>query len=117
MCSIFGKLQGEKLIIGKSFDWVQYGGNVCFVPSYRSYGVSTIGCCFIEQMWSDRAYEGINEKKFSVFIEQNFKNKYDFNLEKYLRIGKFSVDFVELKLNTKVLSRKRNKDYSSLEIF
>lgn len=66
MCSIFGKLEGEKLIIGKSFDWVQYGGNICFIPSHRSYGVNTIGCCFIEQMGSDRVYEGINEK--GVFV-------------------------------------------------
>lgn len=269
MCSIFGKLEGEKLIIGKSFDWVQYGGNICFIPSYRSYGVNTIGCCYFEQMGSDRAYEGINEKglfistialptmgeeerkltplrmnslsmvryvleratnaeeamyilksftidyrirygwpkvhyfiadtknnigiyeegvyeeivnlgvgeyraltnqsvtskfdciryekmrkfldqnkvidehkcievldmvkqedltawssiydikekKFSVFIEQNFENKYDFDLDKCLGIGRFSVDFAELKLNTKVMNRKRNEGYYNLEVF
>ncbi|KMT22148.1 linear amide C-N hydrolase [Clostridium cylindrosporum] len=269
MCTVFGKLQDEKLIIGKSFDWVQYGGNICFVPSYRSYGVNTIGCCFFEQMGSDRAYEGMNEKglfvstialptmgeedreltplkinslsmvrfilerasnvseamhivksftidyrikygwpkvhyffadtgnnigiyeenvfeeiinlnseeyriltnrsveskiecirynkvkdfleknkvikevecidilsmvkqesltawstiydinelKFSVFIEQNFENKYDFDLRKCLNKGKFSVDFAELKLNTKVMKRKRNEGYVKLEIF
>lgn len=269
MCSIFGKLEGEKLIIGKNFDWVQYGGNVCFVPSYRSYGVNTIGCCFIEQMGRDRAYEGMNEKglivsaialptmgeeerkltplkmnslsmvryilerasnveeamyivksftidyrikygwpkvqyyfaddknnigiyeegvyeeitklntgeykfltnksvksniscvrnekieeflsenkslgekecinilslvnqedltawstiydvqnkKFSLFIEQNFENKYEFDLKKCLSKGEFSIDFAELKLNTKVMSRKRNNGYCSLEVF
>lgn len=267
MCSIFGKLQDEKIVIAKNFDWVQYGGNICFVPSYRSYGISTIGCSFIEQMGSDRVYEGmnekglfvsaialptigedvrkstplkinslsmvkfileratdveegisiiksftidyrikygwpkvqyflvdpqnnvgiyeegvfeeivnltkgeyraltnqsikskrdciryekikgfldkdqfigekecidilsmvtqerltawssiydINEKKFSIFIEQKFENKYDFDLKKSLNIGKFSVDFAELKLNTKVMSRKRNEGFYSLE--
>ena len=269
MCTVFGKRERENLIIGRSFDWVQYGGNICFVPSYRSYGVNTIGCCFIEQMGSDRAYEGINEeglfvavvalptrkeeerkltplninslsmvryilerarsveealfivksftidykirygwpkvqyffadiqnnigiyeegvyeentslnigeyklltnksvtssmncnrynkikdvlkkdiiinedncmdiismvkqedltawsstyninsKSFSICIEQNFNDKYNFDLDKCLKKGKYSVDFAELKLNSKVMKRKRNKGFIELEIF
>lgn len=269
MCTVFGKLEKENLIIGRSFDWVQYGGNICFVPSYRSYGINTIGCCFIEQMGSDRAYEGMNkeglfvavvalptryeeerkstplminslsmvryilerassvdeamiivksftidykirygwpkvqyffadtennvgiyeegvfeenvtldtgeyrlltnksvtsdvncnrynkikdildkcevvdekkcmniiskvkqenltawssiynikDKKFTICIEQNFEDEYNFDLEKCLNKGKYSVDFAELKLNTKVMKRKRNKGYIELDIF
>ena len=62
MCTIFAKCEEEGLIIGRSFDWVQFGGNICFEPSYRSYGVNTIGHCSIEQLGIDRPYEGINEK-------------------------------------------------------
>ncbi|MCK9267474.1 MAG: hypothetical protein M0P14_02030 [Alkaliphilus sp.] len=62
MCTIFAKCEEEGLIVGRSFDWVQFGGNICFEPSYRSYGVNTIGHCSIEQLGIDRPYEGINEK-------------------------------------------------------
>ncbi|KNF07707.1 putative choloylglycine hydrolase family protein [Gottschalkia purinilytica] len=269
MCTIFGKLENDKILIGRSFDWVQYGGNICFVPSYRSYGVNTIGCCFIEQMGEDRAYEGmneeglfvavvalptkgeedrtstplminslsmvryileraktvgeamyivksftidyrikygwpkvqyffadiknrvgiyeegvyeenielnsneyrlltnksvtsstncirynkiksimedtsylneeicmdiistvkqenltawssvynINEKSFTICIEQNFEDKFTFNLDESLKKGRFSIDFAELKLNMKVMKRKRNEKYCNLEIF
>ena len=50
MCTIFAKCEEEGLIVGRSFDWVQFGGNICFEPSYRSYGVNTIGHCSIEQL-------------------------------------------------------------------
>lgn len=62
MCTIFGKCENDKLIISRNFDWVQYGGKIYFTPSYRSYGINTIACCYIEQMGKDTAYEGINEK-------------------------------------------------------
>jgi penicillin V acylase-like amidase (Ntn superfamily) len=268
MCTVFGKVEKDGIVVGRSFDWVQYGGNICFVPSYRSYGINTIGCSFIEQMGEDRAYEGINEeglfvavvalptmgevkrevtplrinslsmvryilerarsvdeafyiaksftidyrikygwpkvqyffadsqnkvgiyeegvfeekaalglgeyriitnksvnsdsecrrfnkiqeilnknsslddkslmdiiskvkqekltawssvyniteRSFTICIEQNFENKYSFNLVDCLKQGRFSIDFAELKLNTKVLKRKRNQDFSPLEI-
>lgn len=61
MCTIFSKCEDEKLIIARSFDWVQYGGKVYFTPSYRSYGINTIGYSYIEQMGQDTAYEGLNE--------------------------------------------------------
>lgn len=61
MCTVFAKCEEEGLIIGRSFDWVQFGGNINFEPSYRSYGINTIGNCFIEQLGRDRPYEGLNE--------------------------------------------------------
>ena len=68
MCTIFAKREKEGLIIGRSFDWVQLGGNINFVPSYRSYGTRTIGTCFIEQLGEDKPYEGINEKGLLVAV-------------------------------------------------
>src|SRR5699024_6845981 len=44
------------------FDWLQFGGNIYFVPPYRSYGSMTLGICYIEQLGYDKPYEGINEK-------------------------------------------------------
>ncbi|MDD2446628.1 MAG: hypothetical protein PHY91_02915 [Tissierellia bacterium] len=61
MCTIFGKCINERLIIGRNFDWVQFGGKIYFSHSYRSYGMNTIGCCYIEQMGKDTAYEGFNQ--------------------------------------------------------
>ncbi len=61
MCTVFAKCEEEGLIIGRSFDWVQFGGNINFEPPYRSYGTNTIGNCFIDQLGNDRPYEGINE--------------------------------------------------------
>lgn len=68
MCTIFAKREKEGLIIGRSFDWVQLGGNINFVPPYRSYGTRTIGTCFIEQLGEDKPYEGINEKGLMVAV-------------------------------------------------
>lgn len=68
MCTIFAKRERKGIIIGRSFDWVQYGGNVCFVPSYRRYGLNTIGFSAIEQLGEDRPYEGMNEEGLFVGV-------------------------------------------------
>ncbi|TJX14923.1 linear amide C-N hydrolase [Tissierella creatinini] len=68
MCTIFAKREEEGLIIGRSFDWVQLGGNINFLPPYRSYGTRTIGTCFIEQLGEDKPYEGINERGLLVAV-------------------------------------------------
>lgn len=68
MCTIFAKREKEGLIIGRSFDWVQLGGNINFVPPYRSYGTRTIGTFFIEQLGEDKPYEGMNEKGLMVAV-------------------------------------------------
>lgn len=68
MCTVFGRVEEGRTLVGRSFDWVQYGGNICFVPPYRCYGISTIGCAFIEQMGEDRAYEGINTEGLFVAV-------------------------------------------------
>lgn len=62
MCTIFAKKEEQGLIIGRNFDWVQFGGNIYFQPPYRSYGSMTLGICYIEQLGKDKPYEGINEK-------------------------------------------------------
>lgn len=62
MCTIFAKREEKGLVIGRNFDWVQFGGNIYFQPPYRSYGSMTLGICYIEQLGRDKPYEGINEK-------------------------------------------------------
>lgn len=62
MCTIFAKREEEGLVIGRNFDWVQFGGNIYFSTPYRSYGSMTLGICYIEQLGKDKPYEGINEK-------------------------------------------------------
>ena len=61
MCSIFTLVSSMgSCLVGRNFDWLQKGGSIHFFPSYRSYGVQTNGFCAVEQMGTDRPYEGMN---------------------------------------------------------
>lgn len=62
MCSIFARKTAEGVLIGRNFDWLQQGGTIHFIPSQRVYGTQMHSLFLIEQMGSDRVYEGINEK-------------------------------------------------------
>ena len=66
MCTIFVKRIGDGVVVGRNFDWIQKGGTMHFLPSYRSYGCQTSSICILEQMGVDRPYEGFNSH--GVFI-------------------------------------------------
>lgn len=91
MCTIFGKLEENGIMIGRSFDWVQLGGNICFIPSYRSYGVRTIGFCSVEQLGEDRPYEGMNEEGLFVGVTAIATRKGDDNCSCTLKIDSLGM--------------------------
>ena len=65
-CALFAYMCEDGLYIGRNFDWLQGGGAVEFVSEGRVYGVPTKRFIQIQQMGSDRPYEGMNGS--GVFI-------------------------------------------------
>lgn len=57
------------------------------------------------------------KKEFTLCLEQNFEDKFKFGVDKCLSKGAYSIDFAELKLNSKVMKRKRNNGYFPLDIY
>lgn len=62
MCSIFSSILNEQVVVGRNFDWIQFGGNLHFLPSTRLYGITTYPLCLIEQLGIDRPFEGFNSQ-------------------------------------------------------
>lgn len=62
MCSIFSRIINGHVVVGRNFDWIQLGGNIHFVMPTRQYGLTTYGLCVIEQVGSDRPFEGLNSQ-------------------------------------------------------
>ncbi len=61
MCSMFTRLiEQGRIIVGRNFDFIQHGGALHFIPPTRSYGLPVPALFLIEQMGSDRPYEGVN---------------------------------------------------------
>ena len=48
---------------------------------------------------------------FSLCIDQNFDSQFNFDIKKCLKKGRYSIDFAELKLNARVMNRKRNDGF------
>jgi len=59
-CALYAYMSEEGLFIGRNFDWLQGGGTVEFVSEDRVYGVPTKRFIQLQQMGSDRPFEGIN---------------------------------------------------------
>jgi len=68
-CSIYAYMTNDGLFVGRNFDWIQKGGTVEFIGNDRVYGVQTKRFIQIQQMGSDRPYEGINSS--GLFIAMN----------------------------------------------
>lgn len=87
MCSIFSRILNGQIVVGRNFDWIQLGGNVHVVPPTRVYGLTTYGLCLIEQLGSDRPFEGMNSKGLFMGMTgihaDNFspKKQYDYPLK------------------------------------
>ncbi len=62
MCSIFSRILDGQIIVGRNFDWIQFGGNLHFIPPAHLYGLQTYGMCLIEQFGVDRPLEGFNSQ-------------------------------------------------------
>lgn len=97
MCSIFSRILNKQVIIGRNFDWIQFGGNLHFLPSTRLYGLTTYPLCLIEQLGVDRPFEGFNSQGlfigmtgvhsalFSPRQNSNIKYKFDeFGIIKFI---------------------------------
>ncbi len=68
-CSIYAYMSNDGLFVGRNFDWIQKGGVIEFISKDRIYGVQTKRFIQIQQMGSDRPYEGINSS--GLFIAMN----------------------------------------------
>lgn len=60
LCTIFATLANKAVLVGRNLDWIQRGGSIWFIPPQRLYGQMSLGLSLIEQMGTDRPYEGLN---------------------------------------------------------
>ena len=85
-CALYAYMSEEGLLIGRNFDWLQRGGTVEFVSEDRVYGVPTKRFIQLQQMGSDRPFEGINSSGLFIAMAAVVDSpiQEDFNAEKPL---------------------------------
>jgi hypothetical protein len=60
MCTIMVAMDGNRVLVGRNFDWLQCGARVDVLPPERNYGGMTQRHLVVEQRGEDAPYEGIN---------------------------------------------------------